>query len=78
MSNVKRSAPKRRPKRPAIGGTGLITPKGLEIRYGWSAPTRWRAEKSGRVPARDVCIGGRQVGWRPSTLEAAERGPSTS
>jgi predicted DNA-binding transcriptional regulator AlpA len=63
---------KRAPKRPAFGGTHLITPRGLEARYGWSPPTRWRAERDRRVPARDVFIGGRAVGWKPSTIEAAE------
>jgi len=61
-------------RRPAIGGTGLITPRGLELRYGWTQPTRWRAEHDGRLPARDVYIGGKPVGWRPDTIAAAERG----
>jgi len=72
----RRDKPKRKPKRPALGGTGLITPKGLEARYGWSQPTRWRAERDGRVPPRDVYIGGEAAGWKPETLEAAERGPT--
>jgi predicted DNA-binding transcriptional regulator AlpA len=70
----KRHVRQRRPKRPAVGGTGLITPRGLEQRYGWSRPTRWRAERDGRIPKRDVFIGGEPIGWRPSTIEAAERG----
>lgn len=53
-------------------GTSVIWPRGLEERYGISPPTRWRWEKSGRLPARDVNIGGR-TGWRPDTLAAAER-----
>lgn len=69
---------KRKKKRPAVGGTELITPRGLEVRYGWSAPTRWRAERDGKLPKRDVYIGGKAVGWRPGTLEAAERRQATA
>jgi predicted DNA-binding transcriptional regulator AlpA len=54
-------------------GTVVIWPAGVQQRYDISAPTRWRWEKQGRLPARDVHIGGRS-GWRPETLEAAERG----
>jgi predicted DNA-binding transcriptional regulator AlpA len=68
----------RKPKRPCLGGTGLITPRGLEERYGWSLATRWRAERDRRVPPRDVFIGGRAVGWKPETIAAAEAGqPAT-
>lgn len=52
-------------------GTAIVYPKGVEERYGISAPTRWRWEKRGRLPARDVNIGGK-TGWRPETLVAAE------
>jgi predicted DNA-binding transcriptional regulator AlpA len=69
-----RQAKPRKPKRPRLSGTAVIYPRGLEARYGWSSPTRWRAERDGRVPKRDVFIGGEAVGWRPETLEAAERG----
>jgi predicted DNA-binding transcriptional regulator AlpA len=47
----------------------------METRYGISAPTRWRWEKDGKLPRRDVFVGGVAVGWRPSTIETAERGP---
>jgi hypothetical protein len=56
-----------------IEGTAVIWPAGLERRYGISPITRWRWERAGKVPPRDVHIGGRS-GWRPETLEAAERG----
>lgn len=72
MSEQPRS---RAQKHPRAGGTAVIYPKGVEIRYGISLSTRWRWERQGRLPARDVYIGGVAVGWRPSTIEAAERGP---
>jgi hypothetical protein len=53
-------------------GSAVIWPKGCEERYGISAPTRWRWEKTGRLPARDFVLGGK-TGWRPETLDAAER-----
>ena len=56
-----------------IRGEAVIWPKGVEERYGISTPTRWRWERSHKLPPRDVHIGGRS-GWRPETLEAAERG----
>lgn len=52
-------------------GEAVVWPKGLEARYGISAPTRWRWEKDGKLPPRDVHVGGR-TGWKPATLEAAE------
>ena len=55
-------------------GTACIWPRGVEQRYDISAPTRCRGERQGLLPARDVYIGGRAVGWRPETLETAERG----
>ncbi len=55
-------------------GTACVWPKGVEQRYGISAPTRWRWERQGLLPPRDVYIGGRAVGWRPETLEVADRG----
>lgn len=50
----------------------VIWPRGVEERYGISAVTRWRWERTGKLPPRDVHIG--RGGWRPETLEAAERG----
>jgi predicted DNA-binding transcriptional regulator AlpA len=72
----KPKAKTRQPKRPRLGGSHVVYPRGLEDRYGWSDTTRWRAERDGKVPPRDVFIGGKAVGWRPSTLETAERGAS--
>jgi predicted DNA-binding transcriptional regulator AlpA len=67
----------RRGKRVALTrGTSVIWAAGLQERYGISAPTRWRWEKTGRLPPRDVHIGGRS-GWRPETIEAAEQKPSS-
>jgi predicted DNA-binding transcriptional regulator AlpA len=55
-------------------GTACIWPRGVEQRYDISSPTRWRWEKERRLPPRDVFVGGRPVGWRPETLDAADRG----
>jgi len=46
----------------------------VQLRYGISAPTRWRWEKGGILPKRDVFIGGEAKGWKPETLDAADRG----
>lgn len=60
------------PKRRVIGeGTAIVWPTGVERRYGISPVTRWRWEKLGKLPARDVNLGGK-TGWRPETLAAAE------
>ena len=64
----------RKAPRPALGGTHLVRPRGVEVRYGITQITRWRWERAGKLPPRDVCIGGVLVGWRPQTLEAADRG----
>ncbi len=59
-----------RRKRPApITGTAVTWPSGVEQRYGISAVTRWRWERDGLLPPRDVHVGGRD-GWRPETLES--------
>lgn len=63
---------KRRPS--PLQGTAVVWAKGVEARYGISAWTRWNWECNGKLPPRDVAIGGR-TGWRPETLAAAERAP---
>jgi hypothetical protein len=74
----------RKPKRPRAGGTHCIWPRGVEIRFGISACTRWRWETASptRLPKRDVFINGRAVGWKPETLDQADGGeqirPSTA
>jgi|GEM_PF-6141295 len=55
-------------------GTGCIWPIGVQQRYDISAPTRWRWEKLGLLPPRDVYVGGKPVGWAPATLDRADRG----
>ncbi len=52
-------------------GAVVIWPSGVQERYGISAQTLWRWEKLGRLPPRDISIGGK-TGWRPATLEALE------
>ena len=70
----RKRTPVDRRKRPApIRGTAVIWLAGIRERYGISAVTAWRWERAGKLPPRDVTIGGR-AGWRPETLEAAERG----
>jgi predicted DNA-binding transcriptional regulator AlpA len=64
----------RKTKRPRHAGTAVVYPRGVEQRYGCSSTTRWRYERDGKLPPRDVFIGGVAVGWHPETLEAAERG----
>jgi hypothetical protein len=59
-------------KRAPTQGTAVIWPKGLEERYGVTSVTRWRWERSGRLPKRDVNVGGK-TGWRPETLERFEK-----
>jgi hypothetical protein len=63
-------------KRVRTTGVGCIWPRGLRERYGVSAPTLWRWERAGKLPRRDIFIGGRAVGWRPETIERAECGES--
>lgn len=53
-------------------GEEIVWPKGIEERYGISTPTRWRWERGGRLPPRDVNIGAGKSGWRKSTLERWE------
>ena len=52
-----------------LRGSRVIWPAGLQVMLGISAPTRWRWEKDGKLPARDVNFGGR-TGWRAETIEA--------
>lgn len=59
---------------PVAGNTGIVHAKGIEQRYDISPKTRWLWERNGRLPARDVFIGGQRAAWRVETLEAAERG----
>jgi len=58
-------------KRAPREGTRVVWPKGVEERFGISACTRWRWEREGKLPARDVIVAGRR-GWRPETILAAE------
>jgi len=64
--------PKVNVRRAPLGGTAVVWPKGVEARYGFCAWTRRNWERSGRLPPRDVNLGGK-TGWRPETLERAEQ-----
>lgn len=78
MNSNQRGKPRAtRQKRTRAVGTACIWPCGVEQMFDISAPTRWRWEKVGLLPPRDVFVGGRAVGWRPETLDAAARGPAS-
>lgn len=55
-------------------GTHVIWPAGANERYGIDSCTRWRWEREKKLPARDVFVNGEAIGWRPETLDAADRG----
>jgi len=59
-------------KKALRSGTNVVWPRGVEERYGISPPTRWRWEKTGKLPPRDFFVNGVASGWRPATLDAAE------
>ena len=69
--------PSRAPKRLRDSGTNVVYPRGVERRYGISETTRWLWEKRDKLPKRDVFVAGKAVGWRPETLDAADRGQVT-
>jgi hypothetical protein len=71
LSKTRPKQQERKAKRPRVGGTAVVYPRGLEEQLGVTSVTRWRMEYDGRLPARDFFIGGEAVGWRPSTLAAA-------
>jgi predicted DNA-binding transcriptional regulator AlpA len=54
----------------------VIYPQGVEQILDVSKPTRWRMEREGRLPARDVFIGGVAVGWKPETIDRALSTPN--
>jgi hypothetical protein len=57
-------------------GTRVVWPRGACARYDISSVTLWRWERRGRMPARDVHVGGKS-GWRPETLDLYEGGGRT-
>lgn len=63
----------KRRTRPRFPLEGVVFPTDLEGRYGCSSDTVRRWERDGRLPARDVRIGGKTKGWKLETIEAAER-----
>lgn len=67
------TAPARAQRRAKVSGARVIWARGIEVRYGISSVTRWRWERSGRLPPRDVHVGD-QSGWRPETIERHEAG----
>jgi hypothetical protein len=68
---------RRRVKRIALKrGSRVVWPAGVQEFYGISSVTRWRWEREGKLPPRDVHIGGRS-GWRFETLASAEQQQSS-
>jgi hypothetical protein len=59
----------------ASAPVSVLRPMDVERRYNITAPTRWRWEKSGVLPPRDVYRGRKAWGWYETTLAASERGP---
>ncbi len=68
----------RKVRRGPSAGTLVIWPKGVRERIGISAPTLWRWERDGKLPARDVFVDGKAIGWKPETLAAALCAPAAS
>lgn len=62
--------PSRKRSRVVDSNTGTIWPTTAEVILNISAVTRWRRERSGALPPRDVKLGSR-TGWKRSTFEAA-------
>lgn len=77
MTNSNTRVRERAPARTRTAGTRCVWPTGVLERYGISYPTLWRWERAGKLPPRDVFVGGKAVGWRPETLEAADRGEAS-
>lgn len=73
-SKRKRGRPVGVPGKFRSAGEGIIWPKGIEARYNISKTTRWLWEQQGKLPPRDVYIGGELAGWSPAVIEAMERG----
>lgn len=57
-----------------LRGTACLWPRAVEDYFGISGPTRWRWERIGLLPARDVYIGEKAIGWKPETIERAAAG----
>lgn len=68
----------KRVRRERSAGSHCIWPSGVELRYDISAQTRWRWERLGKLPPRDVYIAGELVGWKPETLDRAAAGPNAA
>jgi predicted DNA-binding transcriptional regulator AlpA len=56
----------------------VLWPTNVQEMYGVTGPTRWRWERDGKLPPRDVYVGGKAVAWYRTTIEAAARGPQAA
>lgn len=72
MKTQRKAIDEQRARRAPTSGDAVIWPAGVEKRYGVGAVTRWRWERAGTLPKRDVHVGGRS-GWRPETLAQFEK-----
>ena len=46
----------------------VLKPLDVERLFDISDVTRYRWEKKGKLPPRDVVLNGEYIGWRPATL----------
>lgn len=65
----------RKRRRGPVAGSVCFWPAALRERWGISATTLWRWERSGAIPARDFHISNRPVGWLRQTIEDFECAP---
>ena len=66
-SNAKRKKARRRVRLP-VAERALARPRDVEAQFDISDTTRWRWERDGKLPKRDMFLGGEAIGWRPATL----------
>ena len=66
------------PDRKTLRRPVVVWPRDIEVRYSISSTTRWRWERTGRLPKRDFFVAGVPEGWRPETLDRADRGDQSA
>jgi predicted DNA-binding transcriptional regulator AlpA len=62
----------RSPSQPRL--SQIVRPVDVSNAYGVCGVTRWRWEKTGRLPPRDAYLNGEAVGWKRETIEAVMAG----
>ena len=58
-------------KQKAVVARVVLYPVDVQVMLNVSESSRWRLEREGKLPPRDVFLGGVAVGWRPETIERA-------